>query len=577
MREEGDEGNGVLGSETRLESVRRLRFAVLANQAQVWEWRIAEGRVFRTDFAARSSHDSPLPRWQDIASWLSEMHADDAPQVSALLDECLTKSVDRVRLHYRVQIGSSLRWFEVVGIVGYRRPTGELVQMLGTETDVTESKRVIQLLSSAQKRAEEANRTKSEFLANMSHEVRTPLNAVIGLTRLLRKTKLDAQQTTYLDMVDSSAKALLTILNDVLDLSKIEAGRMTLDMVGFNLRDWLEDAVLPYVTQVHEKGLDFELSVVPNVPQVVVGDPGRLRQIITNLVSNAVRFTKAGGIVVTVSLVNQLPATGSNGNDPDVVHLNFAVRDSGVGIAQEAMDRIFQAFEQADASTTRRFGGTGLGLAISQRLAAMFGSTIRVSSILGQGSVFEMTAEFKIATDSHVSALTQPVPIHNASLVGLRVLVAEDNPINQLLVRQMLEEMKMIITLVADGDQALRAWQNNKFDVILMDVQMPVMGGDEVVRHIRRQEAKRNYRTPIIAMTAHALTGDRERYLRIGMDAYVSKPLSPESLLLGIQQATARNGYDTRHLLMETLSLKFDSRYDTTLDTQFTASLGEQS
>ncbi|MEN6602492.1 MAG: response regulator, partial [Bryobacteraceae bacterium] len=506
--------------------------------------------------------------------------------------------------------------------------------------------------------AREASRLKSEFLANMSHELRTPLNGVIGMTDIALETALTDEQREYLSTVSSAARSLLSVLNDILDFSKIEAGRMDLERLDFNLHEELARAVKPFSGVAGAKGLELVFSAAPEVPESLAGDPDRLRQILSNLLSNAVKFTASGEVAVTVDCFE------SNGND---CILGFTVADTGIGVAREKQDFIFDAFRQADGSTTRKYGGTGLGLAICYRLVAMMGGRIWVESELGQGSRFHFTARFGIGKGVHASvdaarleglsvlivddnatnrrilsgyarrwgmraeeagsgeaaleditrakragapfplvlvdalmpgmdgyqlaeriatsdgceetvvlmlsssdltcsaerrrasriehcllkpidreslyeAITRALGLANYRNTGepaarmpdrpdregasLSVLLVEDNAVNRTVGVRFIERLGYRATAVEDGLEAIAAFERAKFDLVLMDVQMPGMDGFEATRAIREREAPAGVHTPIIAMTAHALKGDREKCLAQGMDGYVAKPVT---------------------------------------------------
>jgi PAS domain S-box-containing protein len=647
------------------ESATRLRLAADAAHLGVWEYNFATNTLVWDRRMCQLHGIEPEQFHGTYEDWTKSVHAEDLPRAVADVEAAIAAR-GNFRSEFRVVWPSGeIRFIEAHGTV-LASPSGALQRMIGVNSDITERKRAADAMLEAKEKAEAANRAKSDFLANMSHEIRTPLNGVIGMTDLALETDLTPEQREYLETVKISADSLLTVIDDILDFSKIEAGKIELELADFDLREGLRTVLKTPALRADEKGLKLFYNIAPDVPRILNGDFGRLRQVLINLVGNAVKFTEHGEVAIRVRTET------CSGND-SLVH--FSVSDTGVGIPKEKMQSIFEAFSQADTSATRKYGGTGLGLTISQRLVDMMGGKVWAESELGTGTTFHFTVKLKktdsqesksgtattpgtlrdvkvlvvddnrtnrrvlegilvrwgmkstsvataeealvalgeakaagqpfrlILTDTNMpsmngfeflesirgkpelsstslvmltssghkgdaarckelgvaACLTKPVrqpelreaiaralgvqqqrevPLitqhspQNAREPAqvLRILVAEDNSVNQRLILRLLEKRGHRVTLAENGREAVDALGKADFDLVFMDVQMPEMDGLEATAAIRAAEQGRGTHQQIIALTAHAMEGDREKCLAAGMDAYLSKPIQPKEL-----------------------------------------------
>ncbi len=453
-------------------------------------------------------------------------HAIQRWQEFGLLSACLTSLETGIRTHREVHTYSSFGkevWTECLILPLTLRG---LPHLLIHFHDLTDVRRVADLMKQEREKAEAANRAKSDFLANMSHEIRTPMNAVIGLSQLLQDTNLDTKQHDYVDRIRSSSKALLGILNDILDYSKIEAGHLQIEAIDFRVEDLLKNTSALFSFACSEKniGLTFELD--PSVPPVLKGDPLRIGQVLHNLVGNSIKFTSFGKIHVKL----HADLYGEN-----ALTLHVTIKDTGIGMTSEQITRLFQAFEQADSSTTRKYGGTGLGLSISKRLVNLMGGTISAISQSGIGSTFSFDVQAEIGDSLETSIIFDLQPEKNqhwstltAPVQGARILLVEDNMTNQLVAQEFLRGMGMQIEIANNGQEAVEMVNLKQYDLVLMDLQMPLMDGFEAARAIRTDE--KHTKLPIVAMTAAAMDRDKRATEAAGMNDHVSKPIEPEKL-----------------------------------------------
>ena len=509
------------------ENEERSQRVLRATNDAIWDWDVStdthwwNGGIQTLFGYAFSDVDRTLE------FWTQRIHPEDIDQVMASFHSVAESKVDSWIGKYRFRRADGTYANVLDRAIIVRDETGKLARVTGSMMDVTEHKRNAEELLRAKEAAEAANHAKSEFLANMSHEIRTPLNGILGMSELALETELSKEQREYLVAVQQSADALLTVINDILDFSKIEAHKMDFDSIEFNLRDTAEDAVGTVSFMAHQKNLELSCEIAQDVPEIMTGDPNRLRQIIVNLMGNAVKFTEQGEVALHVK---------SEPAEENQVRLHFSVRDTGIGIPIEKQAMIFDAFSQADSSAKRKFGGTGLGLAICTALSGMMGGRIWVESEVGAGSTFHFTARF-------AAALSKNPPgklIEAKELSGVRVLVVDDNPTNCRILRDTVAGWKMDVTSVSNGGAAVKALElgkaeNRAFALVLTDGHMPGINGFELASRIKHDP--KLARTAILMLTSDKRRGDLERCRELGITAYLVKPVRQKDLLSAVRES----------------------------------------
>ncbi|MCC2639875.1 MAG: putative Hybrid histidine kinase [Nitrospira sp.] len=529
-------------------SEERLAMTVQGSHIGIWDWNIMTNAVYLSPQWKHHLGYDDATLLNDFEEWRSRIHEDDRERILDTIQACRNGTMHQFEFEHRLRHrDGSYRWILSRGST-IHNAEGVPSRMVGIHIDTTDRKHTEEELRAAKETAEAASKAKSEFLANMSHEIRTPMNGVLGTTELLLNSALSDNQRHLASTVHRSGRTLLAIINDILDFSKIEAGKLELERVDFDLSQILLESIELFSEEARRKNLHLTHHTGEAVPLYLIGDPVRFRQIIMNLLSNAIKFTETGGVALTAELAKQTTTH---------VLLRLSVTDSGIGIAASAKTRIFDAFSQADGSTTRRYGGTGLGLSIVKQLVGLMGGTITVESTSGVGSTFTFTVRFGCQTagasshkkllpylkqmdqtlhsqhskESHYPPFIPASLETSASKPAGRVLLAEDNPVNREVAVGMLWLLGYEVDVAENGRDAVMAADRGNVQVVLMDCQMPDMDGLTATGEIRHREtASGRRRLPIIALTAHAMQGDREQCLAAGMDDYLTKPFTQMQL-----------------------------------------------
>lgn len=512
----------------------RLENVINGTNLGTWEWNVQSGEtVFNERWAEIIGYTLEELEPISIETWMNFAHPDDLEKSGELLQKHFTGESDYYDFSSRMKHRDG-HWIWVWdrGVVMSRTPEGEPLWMYGTHQEITDQKELEDSLKKAKNMAEESAQAKEAFLANISHEIRTPLNAIIGFSDLLTQTSLDKVQSNYAETIGIASKNLLGLINDVLDLSKIESGVIELERKPIDLNNLLQSIVKINSQAAKEKDLKIMFSMDQEIPDMIIGDPTRISQILVNLIGNAIKFTPKGFVEIKVVAKNI---------QPQEVEISFSVRDTGIGVAKEKLDLIFDRFAQAENSTTREYGGTGLGLSIVKKLVEMYHSRLRVTSEIGKGTEFSFDITFPIA-EKETQFFTKSKINSENPLKGLHILLAEDNEHNQILASTYLRRNGAIVDLAENGDLAVDLVRTNTYDLILMDLQMPKVDGFEATKIIRKEIGSH---IPIVACTAHSLPGEKKRSQDIGMNDYITKPFTVDELVETILRITKGNENNT--------------------------------
>ncbi|MBN2140238.1 MAG: PAS domain-containing protein [Desulfovibrionaceae bacterium] len=549
LRDEYGEVGGAIQMIMDVSDIRRMEEALRQSETNLsraqriakvgsWSRDIGTGELWWSEEMALLYGYEPVNKFDTFSLFVRHLHPEDRDRVIGVIEGAVEGRQGYDSEYRIIRNDGEIRVVRAQGEVefdGQGRPK----RFFGTTQDITDQVRLEKALRAAKDEAETANRAKSAFLANMSHEIRTPMNAILGYLALILQEDLEPRQRERLEVVEGAARTLLTIINDILDYSKIEAGKFMIRDRDFDLHNVLETLVKEQQVLASERGLELDMVIDPAVPRELNGDPFRLRQILLNLVNNAIKYTEVGRVEVSVAPDPEAePVT-------DRVGLVVTVRDTGIGIPEDQQRMIFESFTQVDSGLTKKYAGTGLGLAISKKLADLLGGGLSFESRAGEGSVFRLRAPFRIArgASGQAGAETEFAMAGAPELPSLRILLAEDNKVNQLFAVDLLQERGHRVTVAENGAQAVEAARDSVFDLVLMDIQMPVMDGMAATREIRAASAGATPGdVPILGLSAYAMTEEVEGFLSAGLDGYVTKPIDPEHLFMTIALLLDKRG-----------------------------------